>query len=306
QKVVEKVKMIESDRTHGASWLAREAVKTLVQASEAYESDNVEDYLTRLKILAERLMNLRPSMASFNNQVGELLYRVVEKSKSTSRLDEIKRFVESEAESLSRASEEAAKAIAENVLKLIPEKATIFTHSYSSTVIEALKLAHDHKRDLQIFVTESRPLFEGRATAKELAEYGVPTTLVTDAAAGYFAGTVNLVLLGADSLLADGSIINKAGTYSIVLAAAYQGVPVYVAAELSKVNLRSYFTRILLEEKDWSEVWPDGPDTVSIRNLYFDITPKFFIAGVITESRRIRPDEILRICQDMIKNRYIV
>lgn len=306
EKVIENVKMIESDRSHGASWLAREAVKTLVEASEAYELDNTEDYLTRLKLLAEHLMNLRPSMAPLNNQVGELLYRMVEKSKTTSNLDDMKRFVKSEAESLNRESEEAAKGISENVLKLIPKQATILTHSYSSTVIEALKLAHDRKKDIQVFVTESRPLFEGRTTAKELTEYGVPTTLVTDAAAGFFAGNARLVLLGADSLLADGSLINKVGTYPIVLAAAYQGIPVYVAAELSKVNLRSYFTRILLEEKDRSEVWSDGPDKISIRNLYFDITPKFFITGIVTESQRMRPDELLQICREIIKNRYIV
>ncbi len=306
QKVLERMKMIELDRTHGASWLAGEAVRTLAEASEAYRSDKVKDYMTHLKTLAERLMNLRPSMAPLNNQVGELLYRVVEKSKTTSSIGEVKRFVKSEAESLNRASAEAAKAISENVLKIIPKQAAVLTHSYSSTVIEALKLAHDRKRDIQVFVTESRPLFEGRTIAKELGEYGVPTTLVTDAAAGYFAGMVNLVLLGADSLLADGSVINKVGTYPIVLAAAYQGVPVYVAAELSKLNLRSYFTRILLEEKEVSEVWPDGPDSVAIRNLYFDLTPKFFITGIIIESSKIRPDELTPICRDIIKNRYII
>ncbi len=306
REVIESVKMIDIDGAHSASWLALKAVKTLVQASEAYDTEMPYDYLTHLKMIAQYLMNIRPSMASIHSQVGDLLYRIVEKSKHTTTQEEIKQFVKRESDFFSRESEEDAEAIAENVSKLIPTNSRILTHSYSYIVVKALKLAHDSKKDIHVFVTESRPLFEGRAAAKELSEYGIPTTLIIDAAAGFFAGKVRLLLIGADSLLADGSVINKVGTYPLALAAAHQGVPLYVATELNKVNLRSYFTQILLEEKVSTEVWPERPDTVAIRNLYFDITPKFFIREIITEKGKIRPDEILRICEEIIKYRYIV
>ncbi len=306
-QILEKVKRIEEDRIRSASQLARESVETLVEASEAYGSTgSVEDYVSRMKMVAEHLMSLRPSMAPINNEVGDMLYRLVEKSKTTTNLDEVRLFVKDEAEKIVKMSKEAARAISENVLQIIPEKAVVLTHSYSSTVIEALKHAYNSGREIQVIVTESRPLFEGRVAAKELVEHGIPTTLVTDAAAGYFADKVSLLLIGADSLFADGSVVNKAGTYPLVLAASYQGVPVYVAAELSKVNLRSYFSRVLLEEKDRSEVWPEGPDTVTVRNLYFDVTPKFFITGIVTQFQKLRPDELFRVCEELVKHRYII
>ena len=306
QEVIEKVKLIEMDKNHGASWLANKAIEVIEQVSNTDNHSNLDDYLNRIKAIAELLMNLRPSMGAINNQVGDLLFKIVEKSKETSNIDEISFFINKEKKNHDRITEENPKLIAKNVLKLIPNNARILTHSYSSAVIESLILAHKSRKNIQIFVSESRPLFEGRITAKELSEHGIPTTLVTDAAAGFFAGNVDMLLFGADSLLSDGEVINKAGTYPIVLAASYQGIPIYIAADIGKLNLRSFFTNILLEEKEISEVWSEGPSNISIRNLYFDVTPKFFITGIITERQKIRPDELIRISREMMNYRYII
>ena len=306
QEVIEKVKLIEMDKNHGASWLANKAIEVIEQVSNTDNHSNLDDYLNRIKAIAELLMNLRPSMGAINNQVGDLLFKIVEKSKETSNIDEISFFINKEKKNHDRITEENPKLIAKNVLKLIPNNARILTHSYSSAVIESLILAHKSGKNIQIFVSESRPLFEGRITAKELSEHGIPTTLVTDAAAGFFAGNVDMLLFGADSLLSDGEVINKAGTYPIVLAASYQGIPIYIAADIGKLNLRSFFTNILLEEKEISEVWSEGPSNISIRNLYFDVTPKFFITGIITERQKIRPDELIRISREMMNYRYII
>jgi ribose 1,5-bisphosphate isomerase len=306
-EVLERIELIKSDRSHGATHLAVEAVQALVKAIEGEdESSDLNMVLPRFKILAERLMGLRPSMAPFNNLVGELLVKTVKKAETAQNIGELKMFVREEADRIVAASEEQRRVIAEKVFDLIPENGKIVIHSYSSTVQDALKYAHDSGRKFEVIVTEARPLFEGRTAAKELAEHGIPVTLVTDAAAVYFATGADLVLLGADSLFADGSVVNKVGTYSIVLAAAYHGAPIYILAGLSKVNLRSFFSHVLLEEKDASEVWNSAPDNVTVRNLYFDLTPKFFINGIITEIQKLRPDELLRVCQEIVKERYII
>ncbi|MFC1755436.1 translation initiation factor eIF-2B, partial [Thermoproteota archaeon] len=275
-------------------------------ASREYKPGNFNDYLNQMKTLALHLMNIRPSMGTINNQVGDILFRLVEKSKTTSNLKEMKIFFNNKVKMLNRNSERNMIDVTKNCIKLFPNQCTILTHSYSSTVIGAIKFAYNKKKKIQVIVTESRPLFEGRKTANELSEYGVLTTLVTDAAAGLFIKNVDMVLLGADSLLTNGEVINKSGTYPIALAAAYQGIPVYIAADTGKINLRSYFTQILLEEKETSEIWMNPPSNVSIRNLYFDTTPKFFITRVITEMQKIRPEELLDLSREFIMDRYII
>lgn len=286
--------------------MAREAVEVLSVASREYKPGNFNDYLNQMKTLALLLMNIRPSMGTINNQVGDILFRLVEKSKTTSNLGEMKIFVNNKVKILNINSKRNIIDVSKNCIKLFPNQCTILTHSYSSTVIAAIKFAYNKKKEIQVIVTESRPLFEGRKTANELSEYGIPTTLVSDAAAGLFIKNADMVLLGADSLLTNGEIINKAGTYPMALAAAYQGIPVYIAADTGKINLRSYFTQILLEEKETSEIWMKPPTNVSIRNLYFDTTPKFFITRVITEMQMIRPEELLDLSREFIMDRYII
>ncbi len=306
QEAIDRVKMIKNDEIHGASWLAREAILVLSMVSTEYKPGNVNDYLNRMKSLAIHLMNIRPSMGAINNLVGDILFKLVEKSKTTSNIIEMKTFVSNKIKELNRNSERNIINVSKNAYKLFPDQCNILTHSFSSTVIEAIKFAYKNKKEIQVMVTESRPLFDGRKTANILSKYGIPTTIMTDAAAGFFIGNVDMVLLGADSLLTNGEIINKVGTYPIVLSAAYQGIPVYILADTGKLNLRSYFTQILLEERETKEVWMKPPTNVSVRNLYFDITPKFFITRIITEIQNIKPEELLDISRKMINDRYII
>jgi eIF-2B alpha/beta/delta-like uncharacterized protein len=305
-KIIDRLLNIQRDNSHGASWLAREAIDTLIEASKLDKSKNLSNYLNKLKLLSLKLMFIRPSLAPIHSQIGELMKKITLDSRSNKNLEKLKSSIENEGNRMKMKSLTASERIAENVLKIIPEKASILTHSYSDTIIKSLKMMKDEGKEIHVFVTESRPLLEGRKTAQELLKHGIKTTVITDAASGIFAGQVSLILLGADSLLADGSLINKTGSYPIALAATYQGIPVYVAAELNKINLRSYFTRIKLEEKDKSEVWSKSPKSLTIRNIYFDITPQFFIHKIITESQSIRSDNILHICEDLIKELYII
>jgi len=306
QKIVDRITKIRDDNSSTASQLAKESVITFHEAVEAFETRILDEYMCLMKTLALSIMNLRPSIAPIRNQIGHLIFQMVNSAMNNLNLEELKLFFAKETSSLLEEADKLNEHIAENVFKIIPEKAVILTHSYSATVLESLKYASDKGKKIQIIASESRPLFEGRTTAKELTEYGISTTIVTDAAAPHFAGNVNLVLIGADSLLADGSVVNKVGTYPIALSASYQGIPVYVAADLNKINLKSYFSRVLLEEKDQSEIWPSSPSNIGIRNLYFDITPKALITLILTETQKLRADELLRVCEVLVKNRYII
>jgi translation initiation factor 2B subunit (eIF-2B alpha/beta/delta family) len=181
------------------------------------------------------------------------------------------------------------EAIAANAAPLLPP--VVMSHSYSSTVLSVLTT--EATRDRRVIVCEGRPLYEGRRLAERLADAGLAVTLITDAQAGAFMAEARAVLVGADAVLADGSLINKAGTYLLALAAQDRGLPFYVACEALKVSTeQGWGTVVAPEEKEPEEVVPEGMPGVSVRNVYFDRTPARLIASVITEDGVFRSEGI--------------
>ncbi|MFX1428046.1 MAG: hypothetical protein ACFFBE_16455, partial [Promethearchaeota archaeon] len=138
--------------------------------------------------------------------------------------------------------------------------------------------------DLEIFVLESRPLLEGRKTAKILSKY-FNTTLIIDAAMGKFLEQTDLVLIGIDSILRDGSIINKIGSYPLTALSKLKDIDVYAIGDAYKYNLRSHYGHdILIEKKLSSEVFDIKEDTnLDVLNYYFEIIPSEYISGIISD-----------------------
>jgi ribose 1,5-bisphosphate isomerase len=136
----------------------------------------------------------------------------------------------------------------------------------------------------RVYVTESRPRNEGRTTAQTLAAAGLAVTLLTDAEAGLFIPECAAVVVGADSILADGAVVNKSGTYLLALAAHAnrpRRVPFLALAETLKF---APFKQPHLEEMDLAEVVsPSELPGVSVRNIYFDRTPASLVSAIITE-----------------------
>ena len=159
---------------------------------------------------------------------------------------------------------------------------TLLTHSLSGTVQAALLACKDQIE--HVYVTESRPAFEGRVTAQTLAAAGMTVTLLTDAEAGLFIPECAAVVVGADSILADGAVVNKAGTFLLALAARAnrpQRVPFVALAETLKI---APFKQPHLEEMDPAEVIsPSELPGMSARNIYFDRTPAALVSAIITE-----------------------
>ena len=127
---------------------------------------------------------------------------------------------------------QAATNGATRAAAIIGDSKTLLTHSFSSTVLGVLTALRN--RNVSVIATESRPLNEGHATARHLSKLGIPVTLITEAQIGLSIPDVDAVLVGADGILSDGSIVNKAGTYLAALAALDQSIPFYVCAESFK------------------------------------------------------------------------
>jgi methylthioribose-1-phosphate isomerase len=189
---------------------------------------------------------------------------------------------------------------------LIPEKASILTHCNTGslatvdygTALGVIRSARADGKEIHVFVDETRPFLQGaRLTAWELDQEGIPQTLIADNMAGYFMmrGAVDLVIVGADRIATNGDVANKIGTYTLAVLSKEHGLPFYVAAPTSTVDLslRSG-DHIQIEERSSDEVTQlagkrIAPAGVKAAHPAFDVTPNRLVTAIITEQGVLRP-----------------
>ena len=192
------------------------------------------------------------------------------------------------------------KQIGLNALPLVPQGATIIHHCNTGslatvdygTALGIIRTAHEHGRDIFALVDETRPRLQGsRLTAYELKEQGIPFKVIADSASGYYMRVqgVDLCVVGADRVAANGDTANKIGTYNLAVVARANDVPFYVAAPTTTIDMNTPSgDDIAIEERPAEEVthvgsWQITPDGVDAGNPAFDITPAAYITAIITE-----------------------
>ena len=200
-------------------------------------------------------------------------------------------------------------AIGDNGAEIVPKGATILTHCNAGalatvgygTALGVVRSAFERDNTVQVFADETRPRQQGaRLTTWELVEDGIPVTLITDGMSGYFMkkGMIDVVIVGADRIAANGDSANKIGTYNLALVAKAHNVPFYIAAPLSTIDTTiKTGDEIVIEERDHEEVTHINGKAVcaqgvKVINPGFDVTPHELIAGIITEKGILRPDYI--------------
>ena len=298
---------IREDRVHGASELSRRSLRAMRLGAELTSATTPADLFRQLKVFGGELTSTHPNMAPLTNLVGKLLYLIAEKARKESDVDEFKLTVKKICDQLIEESVRASHEVALHGSKLIQDHMTIFTHSRSATVFETFKVAASMGRRIRVVVTESRPLFEGRAVAQELSGLGIRVNLVVDAAMGYMMDTADICVVGADSVLSDGSVVNKIGTFPLAMSANQHNKPFYVLCEKSKFNLRSVFeARRGMEERDEAEVLPDqhGP-FLDVRNPYFDTTPGTLVSKLITEDGALSREQLPKLFLEILGETYL-
>ncbi|HPA28073.1 MAG TPA: hypothetical protein PK747_04715 [Acidobacteriota bacterium] len=165
--------------------------------------------------------------------------------------------------------------------QLIHEGSKVFTHCHSSSAVGILKEAKIQGKNFTVFTTETRPRYQGRITAKELAEAGIEVYHMVDSAAKYAIDGADLFLFGADSILPSGYLINKVGTGIFCVVASKYDVPTYCATHTLKI-LRDRVDEGV-EYRDPKEVWEDAPPGVKIKNPAFDKVHLKYVTAFITE-----------------------
>lgn len=179
---------------------------------------------------------------------------------------------------------QAQEKINKKVLKLIKKNDVIFTHCHSTNVVNALIYAKKKGKKFEVYNTETRPLFQGRKTARELRKAGIKVTMFVDSALGVALskeqGTkkADKVFLGADALLKNG-IINKIGSEVIAKIAKSEKIPVYIIADSWKFTKQ----KVPREQRKLNEVWDTAPKNIKIKNPAFEFVDGKYITMVITE-----------------------
>ncbi|MSV32711.1 MAG: S-methyl-5-thioribose-1-phosphate isomerase [Bryobacterales bacterium] len=193
------------------------------------------------------------------------------------------------------------KEIGRHGAPLVPDNKTVLTHCNAGalatagygTALGVIRAAWESGKKIDVFADETRPFLQGaRLTAWELMQDGIPTTLITDNMAGHFlkSGRIGCVVVGADRIAANGDVANKIGTYSVAVLAKENGVPFYVAAPISTLDLTlTDGSQIPIEERAAIEVTsvfgvPVAPEGVNVCNPAFDVTPNRYVTGIITEN----------------------
>lgn len=280
---------IRDDREHGASWLARAAARALQQLCEPRDDVSPDAWYSVMRMAARALVAARPSMAAVANTAA----RIWAAGQSAESPAAVRQAMRAMAARLATQDAAAERTILTHAEKLLA--GDVYTMSRSGTVESVLRELGRKHIITRLLVAESRPGGEGIALARALARDGLAVTLVADAACGVFIGEANCVVLGADSLRADGSLVNKVGSYPLALMAREAGKPVYVLCETLKIAASDF--PLILEEKDSAELLPNPEARLDARNPYFDVTPAALIAGYISDQGVLDRDAIAQYAQ---------
>ena len=265
---------------------------------------NINEYKNWLIEKADYMATSRPTAVNLMWSCAEQK-KVIKNSKSD--IDGLIKELTDKAIEIELDDIERCKKIGDYGAEVVPKSATILTHCNAGalatggygTALGVVRSAYAKDNTIQVFADETRPRQQGaRLTTFELAMDGIPVTLITDGMCSYFMnkGMIDMVVVGADRIAANGDSANKIGTYTVAIAAKYHNIPFYIAAPLSTIDTSiATGKEIPIEERSHEEVTHINgkricAEGINIINPGFDVTPHELIAGIITEKGILRPD----------------
>ena len=287
---------IRSMRVRGAPAIGVAAAYGLALAAAASSRSGRDELLAELRAAASELAATRPTAVN----LSWALERVMAAAQAASDAEAVRGVVLAEAQRIQREDVEANRRLGRLGAELVPDGATVLTHCNTGalatggygTALGVVRAAVEQGKRLRVVATETRPQLQGaRLTAWELARAGIECTLIVDSAAGALMrrGEIDLVIVGADRIAANGDVANKIGTYSLAVLAREHGLPFYVAAPISSIDLSlATGDDIPIEERSPEEVtaWGErriAPEGVAVANPAFDVTPHQLISAILTE-----------------------
>ncbi|MDI3535239.1 MAG: methylthioribose-phosphate isomerase [Thermosediminibacterales bacterium] len=294
---------IKTMKVRGAPAIGASAAFGMAIGAGEIKAKDRQKWFEELEKIAETLKQTRPTAVNLFWAIN----RMMETARSHKNLttEEIVEALKKEAEKIAKEDIESNLAIGRFGNALVPQKARILTHCNAGalatvgygTALGVIRAAHEAGKDIEVFADETRPFLQGaRLTAWELLQDNIPVTLITDNMAGYVMskGMVDLVIVGADRIAANGDTANKIGTYTLAVLAKENNIPFYIAAPVSTIDMSiTTGDEIPIEERAHDEVTHIrdtviAPEGVRVFNPAFDVTPHNLITAIITDKGVVR------------------
>ena len=330
---------IKKLKIRGAPAIGIAAAMGIALGAKALKANTYEHFMEMLEPVFNTMLSTRPTAVNIQwavKRMKDMLAR-----EKASPVPALKELLVEEAKKILREDLEVNRSIGRYGAELIKDGDTILTHCNAGalatggygTATAPMLYAKEQGKKIQVVADETRPVLQGaRLTAWELMQEGIPVTLIADNSAGSLMrkGGINLIIVGTDRTVRNGDVANKIGTYPLAVLAKEHGIPFYVAAPTSSIDLSiPTGDEIPIEERDPSEVthiygklshcddngedesrknergqekgnvcsvsWGTvriAPEGVAVRNMAFDVTPARYITAIITEKGVFRPEDI--------------
>lgn len=290
---------IRGMKVRGAPAIGVAAAYGMALGAREFSGSDLAAFRGHMRQVAARLAGTRPTAVNLFWAIEKML--TVGLAAAERGVDVAKQDLLGAANQMARADVEANRRMGAHGADLLPDAGTVLTHCNAGalatvnygTALGVIRAAVERGKQIRVFADETRPFLQGaRLTTWELVTDGIPVTLITDNMAGHFMhrGMIDAVIVGADRIAANGDVANKIGTYSVAVLAKENGIPFYVAAPISTVDLSiASGEEIVIEERDPREVLYIGdrriaPEGVDVANPAFDVTPHRYVTAIITEN----------------------
>jgi len=280
------MKDIRALKIQGSSRVRKAAVQALKQSVSKSRAKTLVAFRRELQGHCLDILKTRPTEPETRTAL-----RIILKAGSlhARNLQEVREHVLKTIKNYEQDRKDAMEKIALYGSRLIEKGDTVLTHCHSSTVEEIFKKAK--KKIAMVYCTETRPRFQGRITAANLAKAGLPVTMIVDSAVDRFMHPIDKVFVGCDAVLNDGSVVNKIGTAHVAQSAKRHHNPFFVCTSSHCFDPATYFGfEEKIEERDPNEVWENPPKKVKIRNPAFDVVDAFYVQAIITEMGVFDPE----------------
>jgi methylthioribose-1-phosphate isomerase len=296
----EVAKAIKTMVIRGAPAIGVAAAMGIALGMRKSKATGTQKFAAEFQSVCELMAGTRPTAVNLFWAIDRMKRRFADAAQAGESVDQIKDRLDREAELIHDEDVASCRAMGAFGAEVVPADARILTHCNAGalatagygTALGVIRGAVEQGKTVVVFADETRPFLQGaRLTAWELVRDGIHTTVITDNMAGALMrqGKVNFVVVGADRIAANGDTANKIGTYSVAVLAREHGIPFYVAAPLSTIDLKTPDgEHIPIEERNAKEVTHVGgsrlaPEGAQVWNPAFDVTPHRLIAGIITE-----------------------
>ncbi len=296
----EVAKAIKTMVIRGAPAIGVAAAMGMALGMKKSKATGTKAFATEFQKAGELMAATRPTAVNLFWAIDRMKDAFADAAQSGCSVDEIKQRLEVTARRIHDDDVASCRAMGAHGATLVPQGARILTHCNAGalatagygTALGVIRAAAEQGKGITVLADETRPFLQGaRLTAWELVRDHIDTTVITDNMAGSMMrlGHVDLVVVGADRIAANGDVANKVGTYPVAVLAKEHGIPFYVAAPMSTVDLRTADgSGIPIEERNAREVTHVGstrltPEGAHIRNPAFDVTPHKYITAIITE-----------------------